>query len=385
MKKTLYLFLSWRFLLFLIAFVAILVIPKFGSSFPYANTVLEPTKLPSWVWSFGNFDGVHYLRIAQNGYSDAYYQAFFPLFPLLIRFFNFFPRQAALNTQIFVDPSYFYTAIILVNLLLLMSIFVIGKIVDKKNFVWSVLLLLSFPTAFYFGAVYTESLFLIELLLFALFLKNKKYVFAAIAALFASATRLIGVILPLVLLFDVVKNEHLLQDRSWKKGFNKLILPLLISPLGLAGFMWYLWARFGNPLSFIGVQSGFGAGRSSLPIITLPQVFFRYLKMFATVESSYQLFSVSLEFSFALLGIFLLIWGFKKVNFSWWLFSALVYLLPTLTGTFSSIPRYLIFSYLVFIPALLKLSTVTRKALVIGMSIIQFILITLFTRGYWIA
>jgi hypothetical protein len=53
-------------------------------------------------------------------------------------------------------------------------------------------------------------------------------------------------LLPLFLLFDVVKNEHQLQDSSGKK--------VLISnsaafnfPFRIAGFMWYWWARFETP------------------------------------------------------------------------------------------------------------------------------------------
>ena len=385
MKKSLYIFLSWRILLFLLAIVGILVIPKFGGSFPYANTVLEPTKLPAWIWGFGNFDGVHYLRIAQNGYADAYYQAFFPLFPLLIRFLNFFPKTFGLNPQIFVDPSYFYTGIALANIFLFLSLLVIRKIVAKKEFIWNILLLLSFPTAFYFGAIYTESLFLLELVLFILFFKKKKYLYAAVVASFASATRLVGVLLSLVLLIELIKSVNFSKIKSDVRTLFRWMLPIFISPLGFIAYMWYLKTYFGSPFAFISVQSGFGAGRSSLPIVTLPQVFYRYLKMFFTVQNSYQLFNLSLEFIFALAGLGILIWMFRKVNFSWWIFSALVYILPTLTGTFSSMPRYLIFSYIPFIPAIMKLDASFRKYLVISMVLVQIILLILFARGYWVA
>jgi len=82
-KNIIKLFITWRLSLFLIAFVSIFLITKFGARFPYVDRVLEITNLPSWIWGFGNFDGVHYLRIAQNGYTSDYSQAFFPLFPLL--------------------------------------------------------------------------------------------------------------------------------------------------------------------------------------------------------------------------------------------------------------------------------------------------------------
>lgn len=75
--KILSFFLVWRVALFAVAFIAILFIPKWGGWFPDEERVLIPTKLPSWIWGFGNFDGVHYLKIMQDGYKNIFSQAFF--------------------------------------------------------------------------------------------------------------------------------------------------------------------------------------------------------------------------------------------------------------------------------------------------------------------
>lgn len=75
-KKILLIFLVWRVSLFIIAYLAQIFIPNWGGRFPYADRELEITGLPSWIWGFGNFDGVHYLRIAQNGYNFLASQAF---------------------------------------------------------------------------------------------------------------------------------------------------------------------------------------------------------------------------------------------------------------------------------------------------------------------
>jgi len=384
-KLPLLIVVVWRLWLFLVAFFAIYVIPRFGNSFPYVNTVLEPTGFPSWVWGFGNFDGVHYLRLAQNGYVDAYYQAFFPFFPLVIRFFNVFSRNILLDTRMFVDPSFFYTGIILSNLFIFFSLLVLRKIVEKKDFIWSVVLLLSFPTAYYFGTVYTESLFLLELLLFVLLIKKKKYLVAGVVASIASGTRLVGVLLSLTLLVEVIKDICGKKILLWTANFYKVVFSLLVAPSGLLAYMFYLKRHFGNYFAFVSVQSGFGAERSSMPIISLPQVFYRYLKMFLTVKNQYQLFSISVEFTFATLGLVLIIWAYKKIDINWWLFSLLVYLLPTLTGTFSSMPRYLISSYIVLIPIIVKLPASFRKFTVVVMFVLQMLFLALFTRGYWVA
>src|SRR4030065_2941316 len=164
--KIVALFLSWRVLLFVVAFFALYLIPKWGGRFPYAERVLIPTGLPYWVWGFGNFDGVHYLRIAQDGYLAQYSQAFFPLFPILISILAFvFPKVPSLDTNIFTDPVFFYSGIILSNLFFLGALYVFYKVIEidfKKDVAFlTVILLLVLPTSFFFGSIYTESLFLL--------------------------------------------------------------------------------------------------------------------------------------------------------------------------------------------------------------------------------
>ena len=74
----------WKVALLAVAAYAIQVIP-FKASFPYWETLLAPNGHPLY-WSWGNFDGVHYLTIAKAGYIAQFTQAFFPLFPLLMRY-----------------------------------------------------------------------------------------------------------------------------------------------------------------------------------------------------------------------------------------------------------------------------------------------------------
>src|SRR3989339_2053777 len=84
-KKLIFLFIIWRLLLLGVAYLSPIIIPQFGARFPYFEGRLISSGLPQFIWSFGNFDGVHYLGIAQNGYLYQYTQAFFPLYPLLIK------------------------------------------------------------------------------------------------------------------------------------------------------------------------------------------------------------------------------------------------------------------------------------------------------------
>lgn len=385
-------FIVWRIVLFAVAFLTIFLIADFGARFPYYNTVLEPTKLPSWVWGFGNFDGVHYLRITQDSYSAQYSQAFFPLYPLLIRIFTeaniLLPKDPNLDTRIFVDPSFFYNGLILSNLFFLIALYFFYKLVildyKKEIGLKSIILLLAFPTAFYFGSIYTESLFLLLTVGFFYLIRKQNFIAAGVLAALASATRIFGLLLLPVFIVELyfkVKNRQILLK---SEQFTKALIGILLAPMGALLYMLYLRFEFDNPLYFLTSQPLFGAERSN-EIILLPQVLFRYIKIFLTVSpTSLPFFNAFLEFSFTLIVLGLLFVSFKKIRFSYFVFTFGSLLLPTLTGTLSSMPRYSLMLFLI-LPFLVKFSGSHFKLVVVLFIILQIILVGLFTRGYWVA
>lgn len=386
-------FIVWRIVLFAVAFLTIFLIADFGARFPYYNTVLEPTKLPSWVWGFGNFDGVHYLRIAQDSYSAQYSQAFFPLYPLLIKIFTqaniLLPKDPNLDTRIFVDPSFFYNGLILSNLFFLVALYFFYKLVildyKKEIGLKSIILLLAFPTAFYFGSIYTESLFLLLTVGFFYLIRKQNFIAAGVLAALASATRIFGLLLLPVFIVELyfkVKNRQILLK---SEQFTKALIGILLAPMGALLYMLYLRFEFDNPLYFLTSQPLFGAERVSNEIILLPQVLFRYLKIFASVNiNSLPFFNAFLEFFFTIIPLALLILLFKKIRISYFIFVSGGLILPTLTGTLSSMPRYALVLFLIM-PLLVKLSGRYFNLVVVSFIILQIILVGFFTRGYWVA
>jgi len=381
-------FLGWRVLLCVFAFLSTFLIVNFGNRFAYADRVLTITHLPSWIWGFGNFDGVHYLKIAQSGYAADLSQAFFPLYPLLIRFFNFFPKDNLLDPVLFNDPSYFYTAMVLSIIFFIGALYFTYKLFsenyNKKIAQISILLLLSFPTAFYFGAVYSESLLLLLTVLTFWFTKKDKFLLAGLFAALASATKIQGAILFIFLAVELwQKYRNNLSEQ--RKHFTKDLLGILIAPLGLIFYMVYLKNTTGDFFYFLSSQPSFGAGRSSLPLIFLPQVIYRYLKIFLTVKvASLAFFNAFLEFSMTMGTVVVLIMAFKKMKFSYWIFSLLVVVLPTLTGTFSSMPRYVLMAFMLF-PYLAVRYEKNIKLIIIAQAFLQIILLSMFIRGYWVS
>lgn len=372
--KIILVFVTWRIVLFAIAFVAIFAIPEFGNRFPYWNMVLSTTGLPSWIWGFGNFDGVHYLRIVTMGYeSSQYSQAFFPIYPLFIRLITLYSGN-------------YLISLVATNIVFLMSLIIFYKLVEldfsKKIALYSVIILLVFPTSFYFGSIYSESLFLFFVVSFLYLLRKKNYLAAGLYGLFACSTRILGLWLIPVYLIEVYleyRNKNIEKDIS-----GKIIIGFLLIPVGLLLYMLYLGFNFNDPLLFLNSQPAFGASRSSF-IVSTPQVFFRYLKILFTIPANSLLFfNALLEFCFTLISLLFLILAYQKVRFSYWLFSLGCWITPTFTGTFSSMPRYILMMFLL----LPFFANITRKyfILLVGLFIILgMILVALFTRGYWVA
>jgi hypothetical protein len=146
--------------------------------------------------------------------------------------------------------------------------------------------------------------------------------------------------------------------------------------------------HYGDPLMFLHVQPYFGAGREAGRIILLYQVFWRYLKMLITVDKlTLTYFVVILEFLTGIGFLVLTVFTYFRRWYSYLVFMALAYIVPTLTGTFSSMPRYVLILFPGFILLALwaeKYRWVKILYPIFAIPLLIFCLI-LFTRGYWIA
>lgn len=353
---------------------------KYLGFFPYKH-FLSWSELPKFITSFANFDGMHYITIAYQGYL-RYEEVFFPAYPILLRGFHLLIKD------------YFLVGLIISN-----AVFIIGFIFFKKYLtllklspniiLWTMLLLLSFPTSFFFGALYTEGLFFLLLILSFYFLHKKRYFWASLCGILASLTRFIGVFLfipfGVIVIFQWLKN----------KKMNPWILLTVASPLlGLAMYSFYLFSTTSDPFAFFHSQQVF-QGRS-MKIILLPQVYFRYLKIIASMQISFPYLISVLEFTiFNFVFIILSIDLYKLVKKKTYLhnphrialsvFSFANLIVPTVTGTLASIPRYVLFSLSFFI-FLGEIKRNSIKILLITIFVIlHIILLAFFIQGYFIS
>jgi len=197
----------------------------------------------------------------------------------------------------------------------------------------------------------------------------------------ASGTRLVGIFIAPAILWEFWENQ------KQKKDYLKAALLTLMSIIGFLLFCLYLDENFNDPFFFAKVQNSFGASRQTDKLILIHQVVWRYLKMMLTIrKNNLLLFSISQEFVFSIVTLGILIWGIiKKLRKSYLIYSFLSFILPTLTGNFSSMPRYvsLIFP-IYFILASIKKPKIRWLILTFFLTLL-IIDTALFLRGFWVA
>lgn len=373
LKKIAY-FVGIRFLVYSLVAAWIYLLIPYSGNFPYKD-VIQNFKLPFWIYSWANFDGAHYIHIALQGYHQ-YDQAYFPGYILLLKFFGGF-----------FGHYYLHAGILLSNISYIAATWYFYKLFTalygKRSALWSTALLLLIPTSFFFSAVYTESLFLLLTVSALYYLLRKRFIVACILAGLSSFVRLQGVFL--IIPFFVYGLLYMNKRSLWTYVF-------LLSPLvGLTIYMTFLWKTTGDPLYFFHSQPIFGAQRST-HLITIVQVYYRYFKIFITAQHNFQYLVALLEcivVSVSLCAIAIHGWlAYKKqdmFNISLALYSSMHILVPSLTGTFSSTPRYA----LIVLSAYYVFSQIPQKRakyVLLGISLIcHFILFGLFVQGYFIA
>ena len=175
-----------------------------------------------------------------------------------------------------------------------------------------------------------------------------------------------------------------LKTRSYKYAW------VLLVPIGLLGYMFHLKQTTGDWLAFLHALPSFGEQRSSLPVL-LPQVFYRYIfKILPNLNYSYfpVVFTTLMEFIVAIIYSLFSLLSLFKLRLSYALLLIGGFILPTLTGSFSSLPRYVLVLFPGFILMSLYLSRLPvflRAVICIALFLLLQIATSLFVRGYWVS
>jgi hypothetical protein len=178
---------------------------------------LDPVSVPGWpatplpdpgwhnlftVWE--RFDALWFLRIADQGYraSDGS-AAFFPLYPLLVRFVSAVLGGRPLAASLLVSNA------ALLGALTFLYDLTRGEVSEAAART-TVVLVCIFPSAFFLFAPYSESTFLLFAVLALWAARRERWVLAAVAGFGAALTRNMGVVVALALLVEAIQR--------WREG-----------------------------------------------------------------------------------------------------------------------------------------------------------------------
>jgi mannosyltransferase PIG-V len=201
------------------------------------HALADPLLAPLARW-----DSVWYLRIADSGYGDsAPRAAFFPLYPLLVRGVGTLfggSHGALLAAAYLVSLAAFLGALALLHRLAELEL---GRRLARPT----LLLLAVFPAAVYFGAPYSESLFLLLAVGAFYASRTRHWAWAGACAGLASATRSAGLLLllPLALIWWDSRPRRG-RDAAW----------LALAPAGIAAYAAWLGIVEGDAFRFLDVQ-----------------------------------------------------------------------------------------------------------------------------------
>lgn len=364
-------FLVTRFAIIVIAELAAVIVGQRPG-----EHVQESRNLLLAVW--GRWDAVHYIDIATIGYHGTD-MAFFPLYPLLI---------AGLGGLI---GNHLVAGLIVSNAALFFGLLYLYKLVehefDRGVARRAIFYISIFPTAVFFSAVYTESLFFMLTVASFYYMRERRWWIAGIIGFFAALTRVEGVLLIVPFIIEwATANWALLRDpfdpqRSKDLGKALLnLLPLIVICAGLGLYMAWLWVLRGDPLYFSHVQINWNRHLAA----PWTSVWNSWTKI-AHATSGQTIANQAIELSFTALMVGVLLGGLRKLKPSYIAYMGLSILVPMSTSSLMSMQRFALVLFPMFaILALWGKRPSVNNAIVAFFLPLLGLFTVLFADWYWV-
>ncbi len=391
MRKVIFVVIFWKVLLFGIVYWTQYIVPL---SELYIPERLLRQSLPYILWVWGNFDGAHYISIARSGYFYGQ-QPFFPLYPYLIELVYevFYFRIPYLVVGQLISVSAFIGALVILHRLL---------VLDGRSSLWRIIaaIVLTFPTSFFYTAIYNDALFFL-FTTFCLYCSRKQqWVMGSIWGGLATLTRLNGLALLCMIAVEYMSQDKRSIAAQWnlyqlfKDGKRWLsvsvvrhtrIYSIFLIPIAFFGYLIWVHRFFHNwQLVFLSMKN-WNQDKIIFPL----QVVWRYINIiFLHPQLNIPYAIAIVEFFSILVYLFFLIYSYKRIRLSYWVFFFVSILIPSLTGTFQGMPRYGLHLYPFFLSVGLWISQKPFVSRIIYFAIsisLLIFMVTLFTRGYFVS
>jgi hypothetical protein len=248
-----------------ILIVGVLAVSIVGTTPPPVAEALwrvAPKELPNLL---ARWDTYYYRSIAVDGYSwtPSVFRhenvVFFPLYPLLMRAVGTLIGGHPLLAGLLISLVAFTAGIALLHRLAILEL--------GRDLAWrSVLLLVTFPYALFFSAVYTESLFLLLSVGAFYAMRRGRSTPAALAGFAAALARPNGWLLSLPLIVLAwTQNPPARGDRAWNARRLAALAAACAPLIGVAAFSAFLHVRFDDGLAWVHGQRAWG-----VPLLGLP-------------------------------------------------------------------------------------------------------------------
>jgi Gpi18-like mannosyltransferase len=353
-------FIVTRFAIIVIAELAAVIIgQRAGTHVQESRTLLLA------VW--GRWDAVHYLDIATSGYHGTD-MAFFPLLPLLIGILGR------------IMGNHLIAGLVISNVALFFALLFLYKLVehefDRTVARRAIFYISIFPTAVFFSAVYTESLFLMLTVASFYYMRERRWWLAGVIGMLAALTRVEGILLavPFAIEWWSAYREDALAGA-------KNLFPIVFIPLGLVIFMTYLWALNGDPLYFTHVQSHWNR-QFAAPWTSIGNSFHKIATSLGPQTVAQQI----LELVFTGLMIGVLAAGWRRLKASYVAYMGLSILMPLCTSSLMSMPRFALVLFPMFAILALWGGRPRVNNAIVALSLPLLGLFTvLFADWYWVA
>lgn len=342
------------------------------------NLIQVPNDSPLKLWT--QWDGGHYIGIAENGYKVPQQFAFFPLYPILIKTVTFIGLNAS------------FASLLISNIFLigaLTFLYKLGKLykLTEKINNNTILFLITFPTAFFFISAYTESLLLFLSTASLYYAKKQNWFLSALLVGLATFTKFSAIGLVVLLLVEYIsQNRSILTKQNFKTIFKFLEPIFYLLTLGLSGlflYMFYLFYTTSNPLLFIDIQSHWGRTSTiSNPYNILVENF----EKFVWINNQFSITVQSLEVLIITLVLILFPFIVRKFGYMLGLYTLFICTFTLFSGKTDSSLRYVLTAFPIFwlLATWADKSKLFFYSYLLTATMLQTLLLTLFLMGNWI-
>lgn len=218
--------------------------------FKLINPTFSEDLLSLWrtAWMKENNDGQHYLNIAENWYvnegNDKLLIVFFPMFPVLIRIFNFVIGNSFVSAQVINTIAECLACGMLFK--------VFADFMDERRAKFGAIIAVLLPGAVFMNSAMTEPLFILLSACCLYFAGRERFLLAGLFAALSGFTRSVGILLVIPIAMEGIR--AIVYDRKngyiiWKR-ILVVAAALVISTLGTLAYLGINYQVSGNPLIF---------------------------------------------------------------------------------------------------------------------------------------